>query len=444
MNITYILDNFPKLSETFIIDEMVGLIQSGHNIEILSLNNPNEKVIHDDIFENSLLEKVLFLSRIKEEPFYKLTHSDVVNTIVKTDIFVSHFASKGAMLANYLNKNFSIPYIFTTHAFDLYISPEPSKIKDLIKNAEKCITISKYNKHHMLKNFGGDFRDKIAVLYNAVDIDSIKHVKRKDSGKCKFITVGRMVEKKGIISTIKGFAKAYEKNKNIFYTIIGDGPQKSEIKRTIKSLGINHRVDIIGALPRDMVKRVIVEHDAFILTSETATNGDKEGMPVAIMEAMACGLPVISTKHTGIPELVIDGKTGFLVKEKDQEAISEKIVLLATQKGLRSLLGKNSKERITNDFNLSKRNLKIERIIYNCFVELPNELKDKKKRAEKILEYLERYSRNIDLLKKELKVSNTKVNVIKKIIWKFSRPLRGIRKKFHVKLWFIRFKRALN
>ena len=148
------------------------------------------------------------------------------------------------------------------------------------------------------------------------------------------------MEKKGIEYSIRAFAQVAAKHPQARYDIVGDGPLHHDLAKLIAELGLADRIKLHGALAGESVRQLLSEADIFVLASVTAANGDCEGTPVSLLEAQACGVPVISTKHTGIPEIVLDGKTGFLVSERDVQGLAEKLELLISDPALRARIGR--------------------------------------------------------------------------------------------------------
>lgn len=144
--------------------------------------------------------------------------------------------------------------------------------------------------------------------------------KLRFDGKIHLLTVARLVEKKGIQYSIQAVAKVVKKYPQIEYKIAGDGPLKSDMESLIDGLKVNGNVKLLGGKQQGEIIELMKDADIFLAPSVTSNDGDQEGIPVAIMEALAQGLPVISTYHSGIPELVQDGISGFLVPERDTKS----------------------------------------------------------------------------------------------------------------------------
>lgn len=178
-----------------------------------------------------------------------------------------------------------------------------------------------------------------------------------------FLAVGRFVEKKAPYLTILAFDKALKKIPNLELRLIGDGPLLGPCKRIVDALNIGSSVKFLGAQEHCVVAGEMRTARAFIQHSLVAENGDSEGTPVAVIEAQMTGLPVISTNHAGIPEVVIDGETGFLVDECDIDNMAVAIIKLAHDAQLASRLGKNGYERVSNLFTIRHHTQMITKMI---------------------------------------------------------------------------------
>jgi colanic acid/amylovoran biosynthesis glycosyltransferase len=165
-----------------------------------------------------------------------------------------------------------------------------------------------------------------------IDVTQIPYARQPRQGvTLQLISVCRLAEKKGTEFALRALGRLRISNPDLDwrYTIIGDGPLRDDLQRLAGQLGISDRVAFLGGLPHQEVKLWLSRSHVFILPSVTASNGDVEGIPVALMEAMASGLTVLSSYHSGIPELIEDRKTGFLAAEKDVDALAERIRWIA-------------------------------------------------------------------------------------------------------------------
>ena len=193
----------------------------------------------------------------------------------------------------------------------------------------------------------------MGIDLNKFDFSSIGRDERK---KMRILTVGRLVEKKGIEYGIRGVGEVIKVYPDIEYTIVGDGPLRERIELVIKELNLEKKVKMVGWKLQEEVKNLMREADLFLGPSVTSRNGDQEGIPVTLMEAMACGLPVISTFHSGIPELIQDGETGFLVKERDVKGLAGKISFLVRNPELKRTIGLKARNHVEKFYDIEKLN----------------------------------------------------------------------------------------
>lgn len=180
-------------------------------------------------------------------------------------------------------------------------------------------------------------------------------------GRLKLVTVGRLVGKKDILTTIRALSLAQaESGCEILLTVVGDGPDASRARALATAEGVEGSVRFLGSLPRDRVQEELRSADAFVLHSRTdPRTGDEEGLPTAILEAMASALPVVSTRHAGIPEAVAEGETGFLTEEGDVVGTARAISALAGDADLRRRMGLASYEKARAEFTWERERERI-------------------------------------------------------------------------------------
>jgi colanic acid/amylovoran biosynthesis glycosyltransferase len=164
------------------------------------------------------------------------------------------------------------------------------------------------------------------------------------------------VEKKGVEFGIRAVAKIITKYAQVEYKIAGDGPLRGDLQALIDRFNMNDKISILGFQRQDQVADLMSKADILVAPSVTSKDGDMEGIPVVIMEAMARGLPVLSTLHSGIPELVEDGKSGFLVPERDPMALAERLTYLLEHQNLWPRWGAAGRDFIKENHNIDKLN----------------------------------------------------------------------------------------
>jgi colanic acid/amylovoran biosynthesis glycosyltransferase len=172
----------------------------------------------------------------------------------------------------------------------------------------------------------------------------------------KIITVARLVEKKGIEYSIRAVAQVLKEYPNLIYRIVGDGGLRESLEQLIRELNVSENVKILGWMTQEEVRQLYTDSHLFILSSVTATDGDKEGQGLVLQEAEAMGLPVLSTIHNGIPDGVLDGKSGFLVPEKDVSALAEKLRFLLKNPEKWLEMGQAGRAFVEENYEINKLN----------------------------------------------------------------------------------------
>ncbi len=362
MRLLYIVNVFPRITETFVLHQITYLIDQGNEVSILSYLRPEDLdppdyLIHEDVHRYSLLERVHYfrdaIGSIDNLYHFRLG-SGLVDFLNHTDLIVAHFANTPTQIAERLSAYSGVPYIFVAHARDIFVNPDIERLRERVERSAKTIVPTEFNRRYLLELLGNSYAAKIRVIRYGIDLERFSREPKRRQPKelIVVLSIGRLVEKKGIGDAIRAFALVQSQHPHAILRIMGDGPLKSKIVQLINELGLQTRVQLIGYGSHLAVKEELQNADIFILPSRTAQDGDREGLPVAILEASAMSLPVISTLHTGIPEGVIQGKTGFLVREGDITALAHRLDLLLRDEKLRKEMGTAGREHIAKHFDL--------------------------------------------------------------------------------------------
>ncbi|KAA9013367.1 colanic acid biosynthesis glycosyltransferase WcaL [Niallia endozanthoxylica] len=207
-------------------------------------------------------------------------------------------------------------------------------------------------------------KDKIHVLYGGLDLNLYPYVKRflPEEGEIRILSVARLVEKKGFLTLINAFQLIQQKYPRATLHIIGTGEDKDKIKSQIHKLGLKDRVFLRGAMDSKQIAKELTKAHLFCLASETGKDGDVEGIPNALKEAMASGLPVISTFHGGIPELIEHKKTGYLAPEKDAKKLAEGMSYFLNHPEVWEKYTKKARKVIEEKFDTNKQILEQQRL----------------------------------------------------------------------------------
>ena len=287
------------------------------------------------------------------------------------DLIHAHFAIDG-LYALKLAQLKGIPLCTTLHGFDVTVSNKdlltsrsPAWIsyflhqKKLKNQGDKFICVSDFIAQQALRH--GFPENKIVQHYIGIDIDKYKPRERQDYLGI-ILHVARLVEKKGTAVLINAIKHVKERNADVKLVIIGDGPLMGELKAQVSSLGLERNVTFTGALSHGDVMTWMRKASMLVLPSITAKTGDAEGLGMVLLEAAVTSVPVIGTRHGGIPEAIIDEHTGFLVRERDANQLAERIDYLLNNEQTSFEMGDNARNFIREKFNLSEQTLKLEKI----------------------------------------------------------------------------------
>lgn len=365
LRIAFITHAFPRLHNTFILTEITELIRMGHDVDIYSLQKTREKILNKDIVRFNLLERTVFFDdflsctelddslRRYGENFGKITTSfAAIAEVLKnkdTDIIHAIFGNRPATAAFLLSKLSGIPYTFETHTFDLFVDFPFAKEK--ITKALFVATESNYNRN-FFSTVCPDLKNKIEIIHLAPNKDMLDRVgplERKDK---LIVSACRLVEIKGLKYAISAFAKIYQDNPDCHYIIIGDGPERARLESLVSTLGLRNAVSFVGDIPNEEVARVVQQATIFLLPCVIGKDGDRDGTPTALAEAMYLETPVISTNITGIPELVEDGVSGFLCDPHNIAQLENRIHQLLADPNRRTIMGKHAKAKIDKEYNI--------------------------------------------------------------------------------------------
>ncbi len=260
------------------------------------------------------------------------------------------------------------PYVIHFHGYDLSQMVQNktyrSRIATAANAAKALIVVADYMRDWLVEH--GIRAEKIhKIPYGAPDNYLQELGVRQNDQVCTFLMVGRLTPKKAPILTIKAFERCYRQNPSARLRIIGTGELEKSCKDLVQNLGIARAVQFLGGQPSDVVLREMREASVFAQHSVTSERGDKEGWPVSIAEAASLGLPVVSTRHAGIPEQVIHNKTGLLGDEGDWTQMSENMAILAKDVRKRREFGEASKSHISQ-WKTSQQIAKLREVLLHC------------------------------------------------------------------------------
>jgi colanic acid/amylovoran biosynthesis glycosyltransferase len=336
MRVAHICKHFSKTSETFIYNLITGLQKQGIENHVLTNRRVNARerpfeavtVISDPVH---LTAAYLFKRQVLRILDYRISGSAYTRILrqLKPDIVVAHLGWTGRAV-HHVVKDLDIPMITVFHAADIFSwSAPPGCYEELWKTVSAAVAISTYGQEY-LETVHRCPVEKLHMIHCGVDISKFQAGPAREPGaEPRMITLGRLIEKKGTADLIRAVALARDRHgARCRLTVCGDGPLGRSLKRLAKAEGLSSVVTFRSGIPSRKVSSLFGEHDLFALASREARNGDREGIPIVIMESQAMGMPVLTTRHSGIPEAIPEPNHRFLAREGDVEDLAEKLVYL--------------------------------------------------------------------------------------------------------------------
>jgi colanic acid/amylovoran biosynthesis glycosyltransferase len=402
MKIAMVVPQFPCFGETYILSQITGLIDLGQEVDVIAVNPSGESTIHEDVFRYKLLERTRylhlneqygksFLARLRNgcvcfaqnfwqdprstlstlNPFrygrqaLRLAYLFRLQPFIKTqyDVVHCHFGPNARSFL-FLKDIRPVRLLASFHGYDFSrVLREQGRefYRELFERADWITVNSQYGREKLLAAGGND--EKMSVLPESLPTERFVFRERTlPPGKpLRILTVARLFEKKGYEYSVRAVAKVAERFPNLVYWIVGDpnGPAAPRIRELIRELDMEDRIQILGTKTREQLIEIQQQCHLFVLASVTASDGDEEGQGLVLQEAQAAGMPVLATRHNGLPESLVDGESGFLVPERDVDALAERIHFLATHPGLWPAMGNAGRAFVESKFDSNKLNLRL-------------------------------------------------------------------------------------
>lgn len=395
-HVGYVIRMFPQLSETFIANEILNLERLGVPINIYSYRQPHAPVEHECV--RAIASPVTYLP----DPLYRHA-GDIARGVVpptgdywsryietlgyvfaytvrqrnpdtwrrllqaayltrllhgsgikRLHAHMAHGSTRVAMLTSMLT---GLPFSFTAHARDIY-KANPERLHEKIDAAEFVVTCTRANQDYLRDIAPEGQQEKILLGYHGVDAAKFSPPAAKFSPSTRaenetptILAVGRLVEKKGFPDLIDAVAVLKERGISFRCRVAGDGPDLKALRRKIHELNVGDAITLLGPRTQEQLVEEYRGADAFALPSVVQQDGDRDGIPNVLLEAMATGLPVVSTPVSGIPELVRTGDNGLLVEPGNPRELASAIELLLNDGGLRERLGRQGRATVSEQFN---------------------------------------------------------------------------------------------
>jgi glycosyltransferase involved in cell wall biosynthesis len=388
-SIIYINGTYPGLTTTFIDREVMALRSMGVRLQILSIRQPWTKLSAE---QEALRKDVTYLLPVKWLPLiishlsYALTkpkhffstlvylltrpHPSLRARLMTLIHFVegvyaaymlrhtpgqhlhAHFIDRAATVALVASRLLGIPYSVTAHASDIYVNPV--LLKEKLTNAKFASTCTAYNRSY-LSQFGKDlFNHKLLCIYHGLELERYVNEQHTRTGRPIILSVGQLQERKGLSYLVEACGILRDRGVQFECRIIGEGPLRPTLQEQIHQLELEDYVRLVGALPHEEVIAQYQEATVFALPAILGKDGDRDGIPNVILEALSMGLPVVSTAHSGIPEVIEEGVNGLLVPPEDAQAFSSALERLICDPEMGNAFGKAGRKIVADRFNPEK------------------------------------------------------------------------------------------
>jgi colanic acid/amylovoran biosynthesis glycosyltransferase len=422
MRVAFFLASFPAVSETFILRQITGLLDLGHEVDIYAEWPAEGDCVHQEVTKYDLLGRTVYTgprlppaSGYWEMPVWPLTgetwlpgaekpianarralqalpalcrcfltaprltlevldrraygfQAESLSALYrlsvlaarrkKYDVLQAHFGPVGRTF-RFVRDLWKAPLIVTFHGYDFCRVPrdEGQGVYTRLFQTADVVTVNSAYTGDRVEELGCP-RAKVCKLAMGVNPDAFPfHERTRRPGEpVRALTVARLAEKKGLEYSIRAVAELRQAHPELHYDIAGEGPLRPALHALIERLGAGRHVTLHGACDGNSVAQLMARAHLFLLTSVTAADGDQEGTPVSLMEAQASGLPVLSTLHSGIPEVVLDGQSGLLVPERDVAAVSGRLGYLLDHPESWPVFGRAGRRHIEEHYDVRKLN----------------------------------------------------------------------------------------
>jgi glycosyltransferase involved in cell wall biosynthesis len=382
VSFAYLFERFPSFSQTFCYREVAELDRQGEAPSVFSIRKPANEPPQD--WDEKIVARVQYLpdeaqltreidAALKEKQLDKAI-ADLVAEWGRRPDFLrlyqaihvgsrlrksgithvhAHFAGMAARTAYWINKFFGISFSFTAHANDIFAPQEfEVGLEKLFGAANHVITVSDYAAKFLRDRFPQDTA-KVRRVYNGLDLSKFE---RADFSKSvpTIVAIGRLIEKKSFADLIRACAVLKKRGRDFHCEIIGEGPLENELHAQIAELDLESCVRLAGPKTQTEIAHQLANASVFVLPAVVDPDGARDNLPTVIMEAMAAGLPVVSTPVGGIPEMVVHDETGSLVPPGDYVALADAIEKVTVDPALARKLGQAGRERAETLFSIEK------------------------------------------------------------------------------------------
>jgi colanic acid/amylovoran biosynthesis glycosyltransferase len=386
--VAYIVSTWPRLSQTFVLNEVLALENKGLDIRIFSVKHPGGEPVHDSVSQvrapltylalkgrrrriwtanlaiacrrpGTWLRILLEAARYRSTGVLKhfLQAGYLAESLRRAPVhhIHAHFATAPALVAMYASALSGIRYTFTAHARDIYVDTRPELLRRQIERAAAVVTISEYNRRY-LSGMSSAAGAKVRCIYNGVDptLFPFRRAGFCTTGLPVILSVARLVEKKGLADLVDSAAILRTRGLSFRVEIIGAGPLLGPLRTRIASLGLDRVIDLSGAQSQDAIRAAYQRSTVFALPCVITPDGDRDGIPTVLLEAMLSGVPVVTTPVSGISELIGADWSGLLVPPGNPGLLANALERLLTDAELRDHLARTARAKVESQFSIDR------------------------------------------------------------------------------------------
>ncbi|WP_380168772.1 glycosyltransferase [Jannaschia sp. R86511] len=375
----YVLKMYPRFSETFVVNEILAQEAAGTEVDVFSLRPPADARFHAALAEVRAGVTWVPWSSVRASEAWdrlgaaadqlpglasawpELLRHDVRDVLQAVEVATAvrerglvhlhaHFGSVATTVARLAARLARVGYSFTAHAKDIFHdSVDEADLRVKLRDALAVVTVSDYNLEHLRTRFG-PAADRVVRVYNGIDLTAFGY--REPAGRPRHVvSVGRLVEKKGLDDLIGAVALLAADGDPVTCDVIGSGPLHDDLARQVEQLGLTDRVRLLGAATQDEVREHVAGAAVFAAPCVVGTDGNRDGLPTVVLEAMALGTAVVATPVTGMPEAVVDGRTGRLVPERAPAELAAAIRGLLDDEAARADLARAARALVEQRFD---------------------------------------------------------------------------------------------
>jgi colanic acid/amylovoran biosynthesis glycosyltransferase len=381
MRIAFLVHIFPELTETFVLNQITGLLDAGHEVDVYAARAGMPSLAHPDVHRYRMLERTRYwripgsyllrgldaggVLRRRGGPrlasALTLLHASV-RALKRRRYDVVHCQFGTLARAAVMLRDMGVVrgrLVVSCRGSDL---TKPTAVRhgwDPFQNVDLLLPVCERFREQLVGR-GCDPR-RIRVLHSGIKLSQFSHAdrRRQPNEPTRILTIGRLVEKKGVAYAIEAMARLKTSGRQVSYTVAGDGPLRPTLTRMIDELDLRTEVQLAGPKPHTEVIALLQSAHLLVAPCVTARSGDQEGIPNVLKEAMAMGLPVVSTRHSGIPELVEHGVSGLLVPERESGHLADALADLIDHPERWAVMGRAGRRRVEAQFDSDTLNAEL-------------------------------------------------------------------------------------